>query len=205
MLFKESGLLKALKAAHKVGYEIILNDERVTICTKTWAIEADAADLPLKVSLEIVEHAGYMPTSVPVRVCKGCTNQTLFADAAKVRMKDVNTGSTGDWEPMTELPIIFKERWQLYVTNRGEVYAFDTELLDMLDTEKITPAAMMRTGYSPAGVFELGGSFLMAAPGGFSTTDTMKLIAIARLGWDLRHAYGDPCENLSLFDMEDEE
>ena len=205
MLFKESGLLRALKAAHKQGYEIIPNGERVTICTKNWAIEADAADLPLKVSLEIVEHAGYMPTSTPVRVCKGCTNQTLFAEAARVRMSDVDTGSRGDWVPMTEVPVIFKNCWQMFVTEGGEVFAFDTDLLDMMDTEKVTPSAMMRTGYVPAGVFELGGSFLMVAPGRFSTVDAMKLVAIANLEWDLNRAYGDPTENLSLFDMEEDE
>lgn len=206
MIFKESGLLRALKAAHKQGYEIIPNGERVTICTKNWAIEADAADLPLKVSLEIVEHAGYMPTSTPVRVCKGCTNQTLFAEAARVRMSDVHTDSNGDWEAMTAIPIIFRNCWQLFVTESKEVFAFDTELLDIMDTEKVTPSAMMRTGYIPAGVFELGGSFLMVAPGGFSTVDALKLVAIANLEWDLNRAYGDPTENLSLFDdMEEDE
>ena len=55
------------------------------------------------------------------------------------------------------------------------------------------------------GVFELGGSFLMVAPGRFSIVDALKLVAIAKLDWDLVRDRGDPCENLSLFDMEEDE
>lgn len=202
MLFKESGLLKALKAAHRVGYEIIPDGERVTICTKNWAINADRADLPLKASLALVEHAGYMPNA-PIKVCGGTANQTVFADLAKVRMSEVDTGSGGEWQPMKRLPITYKDRWKLFISQEHEVFAFDEEILDVLDTDMVAPTAMLRTGYVPAGVFELGGNYLMAAPGKFSAEDSAKLIELAKLGWEDTRLYGDPCENMCLFEMED--
>lgn len=204
MLFNESGLIKQLKAAYKVGYEIIPNGSRVTICTRTWAIDADRVDVPLKASLAMVEHAGYMP-SMPIKVVAGSATQIMLAETAKVHIQEASTGSEGDWQVMKKLPIVYKEHWQLYIAENGAVYAFDTAILDIMDTNMVTPTAMLRTGYCPAGVFEQGGNYLMVAPSVFSITDSAKMLEIAKMNWDNVHLCGDPCENLSLFDMEDEE
>ena len=64
----------------------------------------------------------------PVSVQKSQPNQTMLEDVADIResqLEELRDGSS----VMVKIPVIFRDRWQLYQTTTGAVYAFDTELL----------------------------------------------------------------------------
>ena len=97
--------------------EIILNGA-------TWAVRCLEEELPKAVAVQIVEDTGYMPMD-PVTVCKGEPNQTMIESVANLRGSELDQLKEGSFR-MMKIPVIFRDRWQLYQTDRGAVYAFDT-------------------------------------------------------------------------------
>ena len=51
------------------------------------------------------------------------------ADIRESQLEELRDGSS----VMVKIPVIFRDRWQLYQTTTGAVYAFDTELLKLID------------------------------------------------------------------------
>ena len=105
---------------------------------------------------------------------------------------------------MRQIPVIFRERWQLYQTENGDVYAFDTELLKLIDFKEAEPSAFMsQNGH--LGVFARGDSTVYIAPGRFSRANEEKILYIAGLDWENQIDTDDPVANVSLFDEDRDE
>lgn len=107
---------------------------------------------------------------------------------------------------MKKIPVIYRDRWQLYQTETGEVYAFDVELLKIIDFKTVGQSedftCHMATG-GKLGIFEWRDWTVYIAPGRFSGADLEKIRHIAGLDWEGQIEQGDPVTNVSLFDAED--
>lgn len=205
MIFKESALVKLLKGAYKNGYEIIPNGERITVCAESWAIDAERWAVPIKASLTLIEHAECIPNR-PLKVKERNAPQTMLEQMALIHLERAGTGGSDEWQSATKLPVIYKENRQLYLSDGGGVYAFDKEIIDILDDETAKRSAMLRGGYYAAGVFELGGCWLMIAPATLTIPDREILAELGKLNWGNASNYsGDECESMSLFDVGDGE
>lgn len=172
-MLEKRGLCKVLKSTYARGYEYVPEGRMVTINGRSWAVQCDARDVPVEASVQIVENVGYMPTD-PMLVQKGEPNQMIMPDAAKIRM-DFFKDESGEMVTMKKIPVIYRDRWQLYQTERGAVYGFDTE-----------------------------GVAVYIAPGRFSWEDSQKIHHIAALDWENQLAHEDPVANMSLFDGDDD-
>jgi len=206
-MISEKGLCKVLKAAYRQGYEYVPRGKVLTLSGKTWAIRCEAADMPLKAAQQIVGDIGYMPAE-PVAIQAGAPNQTLMQDTAAIRALLFDFGSPGNREPMQAIPVIFKERWQLYQTEEGDVFAFDIELLKMVDFKAADPITAM---YYPEGtnlsmgVWINNDTAIYIAPGRFSMEDDRKICHIAAYDWERQQIKEDPVSNMSLFDEDADE
>ena len=214
-MINERGLLKILKATHrKSGYMVIPVTTRedtpagpwrrneFIINGPTWALRCDAEDLPQKVSVQIAEDVGYLPME-PVKVQKGEPNQMVTEVQAETA-RNVLIAKGAAAIPMLRIPIIFKDRWQLFQTNTGLVAAFDTELLAMLGQEEKKPTYYI-TEDGLLGVFSCVDGTAYIAPGWFSGADLDKIRYIAGRDWENQIETEDPVANYSLFDGDKEE
>ena len=145
-MISEKGLCKILKSAYKRGgYSVIPVRKTVEEVAKTtwrrneiilngatWAVRCLEEELPKAVAVQIVEDTGHIPME-PVTVCKGEPNQTMIESVANLRGSELDQLKEGSFR-MMKIPVIFRDRWQLYQTDRGAVYAFDTELLKLIDS-----------------------------------------------------------------------
>ena len=212
-MLSEKGLCRILKQAYKQGgYEVMpisMADDgagrwrrsEITINGAAWAIHCQTTDLPKKAALQIVEDAGYLPVEA-MKIRKGEPNQTMLEELAAQR-RNALAVCEEDGQAMMRIPVIFKDRWQLYQTESGAVYAFDTELLQLIDFEADKPQCWMLNG-GALGLFEGADSAVYIAPGRFSAADGEKIRHIAALDWEHQQGGGDPAVNVSLFD-EDED
>lgn len=196
-LISEKGLCKVLKASRGRGYEIIPDGRNITINGIHWAIQSETPELPVKAALQIVEDAGYLPVEA-MRVQAGTPNQLIIPEAAMTRTAFFKL-DTAEVRGMKKIPVIFKEHWQLYQTDTGKVYAFDTALLEMVDFGATEPGTVMRDN-GTAGIWYYDAQAVYIAPGHFSAEDTEKLVHIAALDWERQQSHDDPVENMSLFD-----
>lgn len=199
-MLSEKGLSAVLKATYKLGgYDYIPSGRDILLFGSSWALMCPATELSTKVAMTIVEHAEYIPTE-PMHIYRGQDNQCLMADIASQREKLLSTGAMLQMLP---IPIIFKERWQLYQTENGEVFAFDVNLLDVLDRKTAEVLAYMDEE-GRLGVFTSGDETLYIAPGKFSAADSKRLQYVGGMDWALQQAQGDPVTNMSLFDPDED-
>lgn len=215
-MIDEKGLCKILKSAYKNGgYTILPQTEEakdggtwrrntIVINGATWAVRCLTVDLPKAAAVQIVEDAGYLPVE-GIDVRKGAPNQLIMAEVAACRHALLNY--TGDnVAKMKKIPVIFKERWQLYQNEEGEVYAFDVELLKLIDFKHSEPLCFMRRN-GTMGLFfaDVGDDAVYIARGRFSAEDQEKIQHIAALDWENQMEHDDPVANLSLLDPASDE
>lgn len=209
-MISEKGLCKILKSAYKQGgYSVIPQAVRIngpagiwrknTIILNgaTWAVRCLTVDLPGKASIQIVEDAGYLPVEA-VNIRKGEPNQLVMEAVADERRNMLEEQSTGKLR-MRKIPVIFRERWQLYQTERGDVYAFEIELLKLIDFKEVEPSCYM-TENGHLGMWFWGDSAVYLAPGRFSRDNEDKILYIAGFDWENQIDAEDPVANVSLFD-----
>lgn len=214
-MISEKGLCKILKSAFKNGgYSVIQvrsqaeaqapswRRNEIIINGATWAVRCITEDLPKAAAVQIVDDVGYMPMDA-VTVQKNQPNQTMLESVAGTRGSDLERVAAGGVR-MRQIPVIFRERWQLYQTENGDVYAFDTELLKLIDFKEAEPSAFMsQNGH--LGVFAWGDSTVYIAPGRFSRANEEKILYIAGLDWENQIDTDDPVANVSLFDEDRDE
>lgn len=215
-MISEKGLCKILKSAYKTGgYQIIpqtvgvvgpagawkRND--ITINGASWAIRCETVDLPSEAAVQIVKDAGYLPVEA-MKIQKGEPNQLMMEDLAAQRYQLLREKSE-EVVSMRKIPVIFKDRWQLYQTEEGAVFAFDVELLKLIDfkeAEKFLDCYMTADG--GLGMFFWGEFAVYIAPGRFSREDDAKIRHIAELDWENQQEFDDPVVNVSLFDKKED-
>lgn len=200
-MLEKKGLCKVLKSTYPRGYEYIPEGKLVTVNGRSWAVQCDARDIPVEASVQIVENIGYMPTDAML-VQKGEQNQMILLDAAKIRM-DFFKQSNGEMQTMKKIPVIYRDRWQLYQTERGEVYGFDTEIMRIIDFKATEPMTYMADN-GCMGIWTAHGIAVYIAPGRFSWADTEKIHHIAALDWENQLDHSEPVANTSLFDNDDD-
>lgn len=199
-MLDKKGLCKVLKSTYPRGYEYIPEGRTVTINGRSWAVQCDNIGIPAEAAVQIVENIGFMPVE-PIRVTKGEAAQMIMPDAAKIRM-DFFRDESGEMVTMKKIPVIYRERWQLYQTERGEVYGFDTEIMQIIDFKSAAPDTYMAASGS-MGIWTLDGMAVYIAPGRFSKADCEKIGHIAKLDWENQLTHEDPGSNMSLLDDED--
>jgi hypothetical protein len=102
---------------------------------------------------------------------------------------------------MKKIPVIFKEKWQLYQAENGEIIGFHIDLLEIINDKDYMPdAVMFHDGM--LGGWRNGSRLAFIAPGRFSADDFEKIIHMSKLDWRHQQVHDDPAENLSLFDQE---
>lgn len=174
-MIHEKGLCKVLSAAYKGGgYSVIPVRRQVETVARswrrneiilngaTWAVRCLTEDLPKEAAVQIVKDVGYMPME-PVSVQKSQPNQTMLEDVADIResqLEELRDGSS----VMVKIPVIFRDRWQLYQTTTGAVYAFDTELLKLIDFKEVSPECRI-TPHGNMAMFLWGDEMVFLAPG----------------------------------------
>ena len=200
-MLEKKGLCKVLKSTYPRGYEYIPEGKLVTVNGRSWAVQCDARDIPVEASVQIVENIGYMPTDAML-VQKGEQNQMILLDATKIRM-DFFKQSNGEMLAMKKIPVIYRDRWQLYQTERGEVYGFDTEIMRIIDFKATEPMTYMADN-GRMGIWTAHGIAVYIAPGRFSWADTEKIHHIAALDWENQLDHSDPVANTSLFDNDED-
>lgn len=200
-MLEKRGLCKVLKSTYPRGYEFVRDGHKLTINGKSWAVQCNAADLPAEATVQIVENVGYMPTDA-LLVQKGELNQILMADAVKIRL-DFFRDDSGEMLTMKKIPVIYRDRWQLYQTERGEVYGFDTEIMRIIDFKTAEPDTYMAAS-GTMGLWTAYDVAVYIAPARFSWDDQERIQHIAALDWEHQQEHGDPVANLSLFDAEEE-
>lgn len=203
MNISEKGLTKALTKAYTKGYEIAMSGgTSVNVYTEMWALETETRGLTLKSSQTLVEHYGGLLT-VPAFVRKGQQPQMMMETEVQDRRNELGNASVGDDEVLHRIPITFKDKWVLFATSQGRVFAYDREILDVLDWA--TGSCDMRVSACGVGVFD--GIFwrLSVAPGMFAAEDKVRLEKIAELYKEQRVVPEEEPENMCLFDDMDRE
>lgn len=214
-MISEKGLCKILKSAYKQGgYSIIPQSLRedgpagswrrntIILNGATWAVRCLTVDLPGKAAVQIVEDAGYLPVEA-VNIQKGAPNQLVLEEVAGSRCELLEEQSVGKLR-MRKIPVIFRERWQLYQTEQGDVFAFDIELLKLIDFKEVEPVAYM-TANGHLGMWFYGDNAVYLAPGRFSRDNEDKILYIAGFDWENQIDMEDPVVNVSLFDEDGDE
>ena len=215
-MIHEKGLCKVLSAAYKGGgYSVIPVRRQVETVARswrrneiilngaTWAVRCLTEDLPKEAAVQIVKDVGYMPME-PVSVQKNQPNQTMLEDVADIResqLEELRDGSS----VMVKIPVIFRDRWQLYQTTTGAVYAFDTELLKLIDFKEVSPECRI-TPHGNMAMFLWGRRDGISGAGGGSPGRTRKkILYIAGMDWENQVEADDPVVNLNLFNADQDE
>lgn len=214
-MISEKGLCKIPKSAYKgAGYTIIplviqqdgaagrWRRNEIIINGATWAVRCETVDLPSEAAVQIVKDAGYLPVEA-MNIQKGAPNQLVLEEVAEQR-HDLLRHQNTDAVHMRQIPVIFRERWQLYQTEEGKVFAFDQELLKLIDFKAVDPSAAM-TANGHLGLFTWGSSAVYLAPGRFSRADEERILYIVGLDWENQISAEDPVANVSLFDADRDE
>lgn len=213
-MLNEKGLCKILKSAYKGGgYQIIPQTVKavgpagawkrsdIVINGATWAVRCETTDLPKAAAVQIVDDAGYLPVEA-IGIKKGEPNQLILEGVAADQYTLLNRKSEGEHvKPMLKIPVIFKDRWQLYQTETGEVCAFDVELLKLIDFKAVKNGLECYLSEDGGlGMFFWGDFAVYIAPGRFSAEDEKKIRHVAELDWENQFEDDDPVANISLFD-----
>ena len=212
-MLHEKSLCKVLTAAYKSGgYEIIPGTieagpwKRHTIIINgaAWAIRCETNMLPREAAVQVVKDVGYLPME-PMTVNKNGSTQAMLPEMAEKHnglLPDAHEGAV----PMKKIPVIYRDRWQLYQTEKGEVYAFDVELLKIIDFKTVGKSDEFTTNMAAGGVlgiFAWRDWTVYIAPGRFSGADLEKIQHIASMDWENQIEQGDPITNITLFDAAD--
>lgn len=212
-MLHEKSLCKVLTAAYKSGgYEIIPGTieagpwKRHTIIINgaAWAIRCETNMLPREAVVQVVKDVGYLPME-PMMVNKNGSTQAMLPEMAEKHnglLPDAHKGAV----PMKKIPVIYRDRWQLYQTEKGEVYAFDVELLKIIDFKTVGKSNEFTTNMAAGGVlgiFAWRDWTVYIAPGRFSGADLEKIQHIASMDWENQIEQGDPITNITLFDAAD--
>ncbi len=212
-MLHEKSLCKVLTAAYKSGgYEIIPGTieagpwKRHTIIINgaAWAIRCETNMLPREAAVQVVKDVGYLPME-PMMVNKNGSTQAMLPEMAEKHnglLPDAHKGAI----PMKKIPVIYRDRWQLYQTEKGEVYAFDVELLKIIDFKTVGKSDEFTTNMAAGGVlgiFAWRDWTVYIAPGRFSGADLEKIQHIASMDWENQIEQGDPITNITLFDAAD--
>lgn len=157
-MLHEKSLCKVLTAAYKSGgYEIIPGTieagpwKRHTIIINgaAWAIRCETNMLPREAVVQVVKDVGYLPME-PMMVNKNGSTQAMLPELAEKHnglLPDAHKGAV----PMKKIPVIYRDRWQLYQTEKGEVYAFDVELLKIIDFKTVGKSNEFTTNMAAGG------------------------------------------------------
>ncbi len=195
MIVSKKGCVAALKEAWKKGYEIVPYMGKISIYTENWALQTSARELPLEVSQTLVEHYGGIPTE-PMLVQKGRDNQGMIGAVENSRAEELLLRQE-DPTYMRRVPVTFKEKWDLFVTDDGAWMCVDRQYLDIL--EETRQVAVMITEEGMA-LFSLADEKLTVAPGSFGVEDHRKLQKIAEMYIQEKIYEVEVPENMSLFD-----
>lgn len=214
-MINEKGLCKILKSAYKgSGYTIIpqtfladgpaggYRSNEIVLNGSTWAIRCLTVDLPSEAAVQIVKDAGYLPVEAML-IQKGAPNQLVMEQTATARYGMLQRQGE-EVLAMKKIPVIFKERWQLYQTEKGGVHAFDLELLNLIDFKGWDPPSFM-SAHGHLGIWMQADYAVYLAPGRFSAADEEKIRHVAALDWENQIEHDDPAANISLFDEERDE
>lgn len=157
--------------------------------------------MPKAAAVQIVDDAGYLPVEA-IGIKKGEPNQLILEGVAADQYTLLNRKSEGEHvKPMLKIPVIFKDRWQLYQTETGEVCAFDVELLKLIDFKAVKNGLECYLSEDGGlGMFFWGDFAVYIAPGRFSAEDEKKIRHVAELDWENQFEDDDPVANISLFD-----
>lgn len=212
-MIHEKSFCKVLTAAYKNGgYEIIpgvieagpWKRHNIIINGAAWAIQCETHLLPREAAVQVVKDVGYLPME-PMMVNKNGSTQAMLPELAEKRnglLPDAHKGAV----PMKKIPVIYRDRRQLYQTEKGEVYAFDVELLKIIDFKTVGKSDDLLTNMAAGGVlgiFNWRDWTVYIAPGRFSGADLEKIQHIAAMDWENQIEQGDPITNITLFDAED--
>ena len=214
-MISEKGLCKILKSAYKGGgYSVIPVQNRaeklarswrrneIILNGATWAVRCQVEDLPKEASVQIVGDVGYMPMD-PVSVQKTQPNQIMMDSVADLRGSELSAIQEGA-SPMVKIPVIFRDRWQLYQTSQGRVVAFYTELLRLIEFKDFCVSCSM-TASGTMGIFQWGDEVVFIAPARFSRDNEEKILYIAGLDWENQVDTEDVVVNINLFNAERDE
>lgn len=214
-MVSEKGLCKILKSAYKgAGYQLIPESKAIdgdgnrfrqnmlTVSGATWAVQCPTVELPSEAAVQIVKDAGYLPVEAML-IARGASNQIIMDEVAMARAQLFKDG-TGELISAKKIPVIFKERWQLYQTEEGVVFGLDTELLKLIDFKAWDPNCYL-TNSGMRAIFIQCDSTIHIAPGRFSREDSEKIQHIAALDWEKQQECEDPVVNISLFDPDEDE
>lgn len=208
-MLNEKGLCKILKAAYKGGGYTVMpvvtpaaygggrGINEIVINGATWAVRCETCYLPKAAAVQIVEDAGYLPVEA-MTICKGEPNQMVMENVAAGRHGILSRQAEGS-VAMEKIPVIYKERWQLYQTAEGEIAAFDTALLELIDP-KCTFLSARLSASGGLGIFTWDDCSAWIAPGRFSSADEERLRFLAGLDWAGQMEDEDATVNMSLFD-----
>lgn len=201
MIVAEKGTVAALKKAFEKGYEIEpYVGGRIAIYTENWALQTSTRELPLAVSQILVEQYGGIPVE-PMMVRKGKAKQHMICGMERDRSGGLLLMQENPIY-MRRIPVTFRDRWDMFVTDAGEWMCLDRQYLDILDQTRNCAAMMTEEGMA---LFSLADEQLTIAPGEFGVDDRMKLQKIAEMYMKQElHEIVMP-ENLSLFDMEEDD
>lgn len=212
-LIHEKGMCKILEDSYKKnGYEVIPTQEdfgggykvkQIVINGRSWAVKCPVRDLPKEISVKITGDVGYLPME-PVAVKKGYENQSILLEVAEQR--GLLPGGAEDLLEMKKIPVIYRDRWQLYQDERGEVYGFDVELLKMIDFKTVGESedfCTLMSANGRLGMFTWTDFAIYIAPAKFYAEDLEKIRHIAKLDWENQRQDEGEVENMTLFDGEE--
>lgn len=100
---------------------------------------------------------------------------------------------------MRRIPVIFRDRCSSTRPSGETCFAFDIELLKLIDFKEVEPSAYM-TANGHLGMWFYGDSAVYLAPGRFSRENEDKDLYIAGFDWENQIDTEDPVVNVSLFD-----
>lgn len=212
-MINDKGLCKALKEAYNHGgYDVMPLPERgdvtdaypirsITICARTWMVRCLECNLPLAVAEQIVKDCGYLPTS-PVHISKAESPRDILLVYAAQRI-DQLAAAMSEVERMLPIPIIYRDDWQLYQSESGEVYAFDRALLDMIAPTFDMPIDTIVAADGAIGAWAYRDRVVYIAPATMIGAPAHHLRHIRALDW-LGQQAEQQIDNMSLF-AEDEE
>jgi hypothetical protein len=209
-MISEKGLLNVLKSEYgSKGYTVVLQNAKpgrvddgisrgnIIIAGAAWAAKCPAERLPAAVAVQIAKDAGCLPVGA-MTVRKGQQIEEVLEDVAASPFNTFEARSGGIAE-MKMIPVIFKGRWQLFLAVGGEAFAFDLELLKLIDLEKTNPDCFI-CGQGELGVFSCAETVVCIAPGRFSPADSKMIQCIAKLGWGSWSGKDGPAANMGLPD-----
>ena len=174
MLLSKSGAVKALKAAYRKGYQIMPGNPVMTIGTRSWVARVYTQDLPKEVSLLLVEQAGYIPNACEL-IRQGKHNQTMIREEMARAEAELN-GYILDAKPLRRLPVVYRDKWRIYLDEVGHGWAYDEELLDIVDKDVTTETGVLGWG---AAVISHSPEVLVVLPAILSDEDEEAVQAIA--------------------------